>query len=218
VSPAGGNPWVDNGDGTFTTAPTDLTSLTFSPLDLYLMGLVPAEEVPPFVFLRDVVAPAEAIDPFRNRTVSTGSFPWQGPGPLTVTATAETLTIDDIIEANGVRSPAVGVSPTEFTVGVVIVAASTATDDEIVALQTLGGQRATAQAAAFARATGDRASIRLVSSSTIPAPAPTPEGEAGEGEGEGEDTDTASGCSNTKVPFAGVLLGLLTLLRRRRAR
>ncbi len=209
VSPAGGNPWVDNGDGTFTTAAVDLPSLTYSPLDLYLMGVASAEEVPPFVFLRDVAAPADAIDPFRNRTVSTVSFPWQGPEPLTVTGTAETLTIDDIIEANGARRPAVGAAPTEFTVGVVIVAASTASAEDIVALQALGGQRATAQAAAFARATGDRARIRLVSSSTMPTPAPTPD------EDNTDDTEPAAGCATGSASSAGALCGLLALRRRR---
>ncbi len=47
----GGNAYEDNGDGTFTTA--GATS-KYCPLDLYLMGLIPATDVPDFYYLQGV--------------------------------------------------------------------------------------------------------------------------------------------------------------------
>lgn len=49
ASVMGGNDIKDNGDGTFTTV--DATK-RYSKLDQYLMGLIPASDVPPFFFVR----------------------------------------------------------------------------------------------------------------------------------------------------------------------
>ncbi|OGY54988.1 MAG: hypothetical protein A3A24_01760 [Candidatus Buchananbacteria bacterium RIFCSPLOWO2_01_FULL_46_12] len=61
VSPLGGSGWIDNADGTFTSqlskmADTNLRQ--FSPLDLYLMGLIPYQLMPPFFYVKPDVAGA----------------------------------------------------------------------------------------------------------------------------------------------------------------
>jgi hypothetical protein len=80
-----GNDWQDNGNGTFTA----LTATErYSPLDRYLMGLIPPAQVPPFFVLR-------------------------GPGPrngapeenVTISAQRFNVTVNDIIAAEGPRVP-----------------------------------------------------------------------------------------------------------------
>ena len=93
-SPMEGNAWIDNNDGTFTT---DLTvSPAFSALDLYLMGLLPAEDVPSFFYIAD----AETADRGRE-TRPEHVF---NKEPVTITGTRVDLTIDDVIAANGERT------------------------------------------------------------------------------------------------------------------
>ncbi len=90
-----GSKWRDNGDGTFTaTATMD----NYSPLDLYLMGLLKKEEVPPF-FLID----APGIDPTQ--------IPLLG---ATVRGTRRMVTIDDIIAVEGPRFPDASQSQKDF--------------------------------------------------------------------------------------------------------
>jgi hypothetical protein len=80
-----GNNWQDNGNGTFTSIES---TERYSPLDRYLMGLIPASQVSPFFVLR-------------------------GPGPrsgapeedVTITATKFDVTIEDVIAAEGPRNP-----------------------------------------------------------------------------------------------------------------
>lgn len=92
---------LDNNDGTWRIerAPSDNTP--YSMLDLYAMGLIPKEEVPPIHILHDI----DQTD------------------HLAVTATqVETITIDDIITAEGgERIPSSADSPKEFNVAFVIV-------------------------------------------------------------------------------------------------
>lgn len=81
-----GSDWRDNGDGTFTAVGT----MTFySPLDLYLMGLYRPDEVPPMTLIQ-------------NPGVDSTGLPEQG---ATVAGTARTVTIKDIIAAEGPRIP-----------------------------------------------------------------------------------------------------------------
>lgn len=87
-----GHQWRDNGDGTFTST---AARKFFSPLDLYLAGLYGPEEVPPMTL---IVNPA--VDPALTPEQSLlrhGS---------TVDGTARTVTVDDVIAAEGPRVPA----------------------------------------------------------------------------------------------------------------
>jgi len=90
-SPMEGNAWVDNGDGTYTT---DLSSgMVFGPLDLYMMGLADAEDVPPQVLL------VPSNDGAIHRETAPQHL-WDDV-PVTLAATPLSVPIDDIIAANG---------------------------------------------------------------------------------------------------------------------
>ncbi|HSM60319.1 MAG TPA: hypothetical protein VK849_05955 [Longimicrobiales bacterium] len=72
-------------------------------LELYLMGLVPPEEVEPHVVFTD-----------QEQPTSCNSL-WSGP--------TATVTVEDVIEANGARVPAFGAAPTSFRIATVVVSA-----------------------------------------------------------------------------------------------
>lgn len=90
-----GNRWRDNADGTFTSTAVERV---LSPLDLYLAGLVPPEEVPPFTLLA-----SPSVDPDR--------LPELG---ATIAATPDLLTVDAVIAAEGARVPSADSAPREF--------------------------------------------------------------------------------------------------------
>lgn len=81
-----GNPWQDNGDGTFTAL---AGRKYYSPLDLYLMGMIDKSKVPPILLIDN-----PAIDPKK--------LPEPG---TTITGAARYVKIDDIIAAEGERIP-----------------------------------------------------------------------------------------------------------------
>lgn len=97
-SPLGGNHWVDLGDGRYRATPGPLA---YSPLDLYLMGLLSAAEVPPIRRLVEVAGCPEAE--------------CAGWGPTTteieLAASLEAISIDQIIAAEGPRIPPAGAAP-----------------------------------------------------------------------------------------------------------
>ena len=101
VSNMGGRVWVDNGDGTFTQKSDRDDTFAYpkglSALDLYVMGMIPPNEVPETFILRDV----QETDT------------WD-----TVRATKVPVRIEDIVAAMGPRLPAAGVSQKEFRLGV----------------------------------------------------------------------------------------------------
>jgi hypothetical protein len=103
----GGSNWQDNGDGTYTLL--DRGSMVpadgFSYLELYLMGLLPASEVPPFFLLEGTQRVGESDD----------------GRPVFTAANRIDITIDDIIAHNGPRAPAFEDSQREFTTAVVAV-------------------------------------------------------------------------------------------------
>ncbi|MFO0551965.1 MAG: hypothetical protein U0271_26505 [Polyangiaceae bacterium] len=187
-SPAGGNVWVDNGDGTFTTAHADPGTLRYSMLDLYLMGLATPDEVAPFSVLEPTQIPNTPTDPFWGGAYAAHSLPWfDVADTMTVTATRRTLTIDDVIATNGARSPAPS-TKTSFTLGVVLVVAPETTDDEIAAFSAEFEPFAASLAPAFEDATSGRATMELVSDDE-----PAMGGAGGAGGGAGAGGDAASG-------------------------
>jgi hypothetical protein len=95
------NGWQDNGNGTFTAT---AANSGFSPLDLYLMGMIDKSQVPPMVLIE-------------NGTIDKTKLPQLG---ATVSGTAKTVTIDDIIAAEGARIPNTATSPKKFNVGFVL--------------------------------------------------------------------------------------------------
>lgn len=111
-----GNGWKDNGDGTFTS--TSARS-GFSPLDLYLMGMIPKEQVPAMLLIK-------------NPIVDATQLPQLG---ATVSGTSKTVTIDDIVAAEGARVPDSTTSQKKFNIGFVLL--TRAGDDPSVATQAI---------------------------------------------------------------------------------
>lgn len=91
-SPLEGNHWNDNGDGTFTLEPVEYSK--YSDFDLYAMGVLPTEQVRSTFLIR----PENCV-----RGCAAGTPPESGA--TFVKGTRSEITIDDVIRANGVRSP-----------------------------------------------------------------------------------------------------------------
>jgi hypothetical protein len=164
-SPAGGNVWKDNGDGTFTVSGQTPATIRYSMLDLYLMGLASANEVAPFGVLENAVPPVGSTDPFTKQPYGASSFPWFGAAPFTVPATRRTLTTADVIAANGVRTPDASASPKSWKLGIVLMVGASATAAEVSAAEALFEPIAASLAPAFHDATSGRGSMVLVTAS-----------------------------------------------------
>ncbi|NUO52747.1 MAG: hypothetical protein HOV80_28210 [Polyangiaceae bacterium] len=239
--PAGGNAWTDNNDGTFTVIPGDPATVQYNMLDLYLMGLAEPEEVTPFGALVNTTVPDMPTDPFWGGAYAPRSFPWFNTvdPPLTVTATRREMTIDDIIAANGPRSPGAGVK-TSWTIGIVLIVKADATEAEIDEAQAAFDPVANNLAPWFNDATQGRGTLEVVSNyeegtggaggggvggggtgGSTGDGATTSSGSGGKDDGDGEGgDDDGCGCSSTKssggAGVLGVALALALALRRRR--
>ena len=115
----GGNDIQDNRDGTFTTlAPKDL----YSPLDLYLMGLLKPEEVPP-TFL---VANAYDLDippPYDEQSIFSNDLRYLNPlGDVSFRGEKQEIKIEDIISINGERIPDAESSQKDFRTAFILLA------------------------------------------------------------------------------------------------
>jgi MYXO-CTERM domain-containing protein len=226
-SPAGGNKWKDNGDGTFSIVPQAPKDMTFSMLDLYLLGLADPSEVEPFGLLENAEPPADVKDPYTGGELSAASFPHFASTPVTVKATRKTITIEDIITANGPRVPARKDAPQTFKLGIVLMVSPTADDAAIAKAEAAMEPIAASLAPAFERATRGRGHLEVVTQSAEPSPGEEPTGEnAGDGTATGgapaTTTTTESGCTVTAHPTSTgtlTLAGLVVaaLVRRRRA-
>ncbi|MGH9855265.1 MAG: hypothetical protein ACREBD_35980, partial [Blastocatellia bacterium] len=99
-----GNVWRDNGNGTFTSI--NLID-GYSRLDQYLMGLRPATDVPDTFVITNP----------SGTTATRGSNPRPN---TTVTGGKQTVTINQILEANGARNPESTAAPKNFRAAVVL--------------------------------------------------------------------------------------------------
>jgi subtilase family serine protease/flagellar hook assembly protein FlgD len=99
-----GADWRSRGDGTFAAA---RVQEQYSALDRYLMGFLPPEKVPPFTLLR-----SSGVD--RHLITREGDV---------VAATPTTVTIEQIVAANGPRVPDATHSQKEFRLGFVFLTA-----------------------------------------------------------------------------------------------
>src|SRR5205085_7113161 len=90
ASAMGGGFWQDNFDGTFTQLDDDyyVPATGWSYLDLYLMGLITAQEVPDFFILRNITPQGRDAN-----------------GHLIVKADRTKVTIQDVIAVEGLRLP-----------------------------------------------------------------------------------------------------------------
>lgn len=106
VSTLGGGVWQDNFDGTYTQLRDGffVPATGYSSLDLYLMGLISAAEVPDFFMLKNLVQVGKEAN-----------------GHPTFKAERTKVTIQDVIAAQGPRLPDVDHSQRKFNIGIVAV-------------------------------------------------------------------------------------------------
>ncbi|MES2378432.1 MAG: hypothetical protein V4553_17700 [Bacteroidota bacterium] len=106
ASTQGGSAWQDNLDGTFTQLREGffVPASGYSYLELYLMGLIAAAEVPDFYIVRSLV---------RVGTNSNGRPIFKGQRMR--------ITIQDVITAEGPRLPDVNHSQRHFNTGIVVI-------------------------------------------------------------------------------------------------
>ena len=113
----GGNDIQDNEDGTFTTlGPRDV----YGPLDLYLMGLLKPEEVPP-TFLVTELYDVDLPPPYDEEFISSRELAASNPmGNVTFRGEKKEITIEDIIMLNGSRIPDAESSQKDFRVAFIL--------------------------------------------------------------------------------------------------
>jgi hypothetical protein len=106
ASTLGGGVWQDNFDGTYTQLHDGyfVPATGYSYLDLYLMGLISAAEVPDFFMLKNLVGVGRDAN-----------------GNPIFKAERTKLTIQDVIAAEGPRSPDVDRSQRKFNTGIAVV-------------------------------------------------------------------------------------------------
>jgi len=141
-----GNDWKNNGDGTFTSVSA---AKYYSALDLYLMGMIDKSQVP-------------ALTLIENTTIDKTKLPEPG---ATITGTVKTITIDDIIAAEGERIPNASTSQKIFKTGFIFITQpGSFTGNEPTGIETLRS----AWAGRFASLTGGKGSISdVISSLTV---------------------------------------------------
>jgi hypothetical protein len=94
-----GYAWSDQGDGTFRMG--DRAGFRFGNLDMYGMGLVPADELPSFFLI-------DGLRDYRHVPCNLYDRTPGRPSGQVITGTRVDISADDIIAANGPRSPAAG--------------------------------------------------------------------------------------------------------------
>ncbi|MHB8771508.1 MAG: hypothetical protein ACYC7J_10955 [Syntrophales bacterium] len=100
ASPLGGNDWKPLGDSLYQAIPVDYVK--FCQLDLYAMGLLPAERVRPVQLLVNTRLPGDGAGPGVSKSMDRVS------APFTVRAEVKEILIEQIIAAEGRREPDVG--------------------------------------------------------------------------------------------------------------
>jgi len=147
-----GNDWKDNGDGTFTSVSA---SKYYSNLDLYLMGMID----------KSLVSPMTLIE---NGSIAPTLLPSLG---TTITGTVRTVTIDDIIAAEGERVPNTSTSQKTFKTGFIFITQTGTFDgSEPPAIETVRN----AWAGRFASLTNGKGSISdVVSALTVTISSPS---------------------------------------------
>ncbi len=103
-----GNQIHDNGNGTFTTV---ANTQQYSALDRYLMGLIPASQVPDSFYV------ANATD-LSSTAISQGRYPQNG---VIFQGTKVPVTISQVIQANGPRLPPSTMAPKNYSVAIIYI-------------------------------------------------------------------------------------------------
>ena len=106
ASAMGGGVWQDNFNGTYTQLDDDyyVPATGWSYLDLYLMGMIGADEVPDFFVLKNLVPAGR-----------------DAKGHPAFKAERDKVTIEDVIAVEGPRLPAVDKAQKNFNTGMVVI-------------------------------------------------------------------------------------------------
>jgi hypothetical protein len=99
-SPMGGNRWEPLGDSLYKALPVD--NVEFSQLDLYLMGLLAAEDMDPLELLVNTRSRNDLVDSNFSKVYS------RTTQPIAVQADLLEVSIEQIIDAEGERDPDIG--------------------------------------------------------------------------------------------------------------
>ena len=151
-----GNTWQDNGDGTFTSTKSQGQLRYYSPLDLYLMGLYDRTQVPPVLLIENATVNDVPVDP--------AQLPQAG---VTVAGTARYVTVDDIIAAEGNRTPNAATSQKTFkTAFIFATTPGTFQGDEVYAIENIR----TASVTRFSVETDGIGIISIASTPTVTLP------------------------------------------------
>lgn len=110
----GGNRLLPGEDGVFTTG---AALGGFGPLDLYLMGLLPPERVPPTRIVEDASGFEPALSA-SGRPFDASSRPEAG---VSFRGRERKVTVDDVVRATGERLPRFGEAPRSFRTAFAIV-------------------------------------------------------------------------------------------------
>jgi hypothetical protein len=145
ASAMGGGVWQDNLDGTFTQLDDDyyVPATGWSYLDLYLMGLISAAEVPDFFILRNLTAAGRDAN-----------------GHPIFKADRTKITIQDVIAVEGPRLPDVDHSQKQFNTGIVVMVEHGKMPSQVLIDRASGIRDAWIDY--FATTTGHRASMTAV--------------------------------------------------------
>jgi hypothetical protein len=196
ASPMEGNKWIDNDDGSFTTD-TPPNAVVYHSLDLYLMGLLPPDQVEDTFVIRNP-EPA-GVDCFGFQ-LGRASVPQFCEPKKTLRGERKNFGVDDIIAVEGPRVPAWPDAQDRFEVAFVLVA--TPGDAGDVRLLRALDDLLDRAVASYHEGTGGRADLVVVT------------GEQGAFQGQG------GGCmiGGTTSPAwsAYVLLAVARFARRRR--
>lgn len=115
----GGNDIQDNGDGSFITlAPKNI----YSPLDLYLMGLLKPEDVPPTFLVTDP-HDLDLPPPYDQQTITADQLQSvYSLGDVGFRGDKQEVRIEDIMAVNGMRIPDAESSQKDFQTAVILLA------------------------------------------------------------------------------------------------
>lgn len=131
-SPVEGHRWIDHGGGDFEAVKLD--AYQFSDLDLYLMGLMPPEEVQPWFVITE---PHDCIDSSKEdkACAPVDAFGFKAD-QYRVKGTRVDITIDEVIAAEGPRVPAYPDAPNEFNLSFILIKRpdETLCDEEIAVI------------------------------------------------------------------------------------
>ena len=132
----GGNDIQDNGDGSFITlAPKNI----YSPLDLYLMGLLKTEDVPPTFLVTDP-HDLDLPPPYDQQTITSDRLQSiYSLGDVGFRGDKQEVRIEDIITVNGARIPDAESSQKDFRTAFILLAQGEEgpTPDEIDKVETV---------------------------------------------------------------------------------